>query len=76
MTRYPPLPRKSWRRIQGWYREAVDHALPPARVALERIAEEREDLYRAVPHPPGETIPISVPPSQIDDFVPTEEEVE
>ena len=26
----PPLPCKSWRRMRGCYRVAVDHALPPA----------------------------------------------
>ena len=25
-----PLPRKAWRRVRGWYRVAVDHALSPA----------------------------------------------
>ena len=33
------------------------------------------ELYRAVP-PPGENIPTSVPPYQIDDSIPTEEEFE
>ena len=61
--------------MRGWYQEAVDHVPPPAWVTLKRITAEREELYPAVP-PPRETIPISVPPSQIDDSVPTEEEVE
>ena len=61
--------------MRGWYQEAVDYALPSARVTLKRITAEREELYRAVP-PPGETIPISVLPSPIDDSVPTEEEAE
>ena len=60
-----------------WYREAVYHAPPPARVTLERITLESEELYRtATPPSPGETIPISVPPYPINDSVPTEEEVE
>ena len=53
----------------------MDHALLPAWVTLERITAERKELYSAVLLT-GETIPISVPPSQIDDSVPTEEEVE
>ena len=53
----------------------MDHAPTPAWVTRKRITAEREELYRAVP-PPGETIPISVLPSPIDDSVPTEEEAE
>ena len=33
----PPLIQEAWHRIQGWYKAAVDHALPPAQVTLERI---------------------------------------
>ena len=58
--------------MRGWYQEAANHAPPPAQVTLERITAERDELYRAVP-PPGETIPISMPPSPIGDFVPIEE---
>ena len=36
-----------------WYREAVDHALLPARVTLEQITAERKEIYRAVPPPWG-----------------------
>ena len=77
LTGDPSLPREAWRMIQGWYQEAADHAPPHARVTLERITAEREVLYCTVPPPPprGETIPLSVPPSPIDDSVPTEEEV-
>ena len=76
LTRDPPLPHKAWRRTWGWYREAVDHTPSPAKITLERITADREEIYRAVPPPPGENIPTSMPPSQIDDFVPIEEEVE
>ena len=51
----------------GWYLEAVDHALLPSWVTLKRITAERKEIYRAVPPQLGETIPISVPPSPIDD---------
>ena len=51
----------------------MDYALLPAWVTIERITAENEELYRAVLLT-GETIPISVPPSPIDDSVPTEEE--
>ena len=72
LTGDPSLPHGNWRRIQRWYQEAMDHAPTPAWVTLKRITAEREELYRAVP-PPGETIPISVLPSPIDDSVPKEE---
>ena len=75
LTGPPPLPREAWKRIRGWHQEAVDHDPPLARVTLERITAERKELYRTVP-PQGDTIPISVPPSSIDDSIPTEEEVE
>ena len=77
MTRDPPLPCEAWRRMQGWYIAAVDYAPPPARITLERITAEREELYRYLPPPPlGENIPTYVQPSQIDDSVTTDEEVE
>ena len=56
--------------IKGWYKSAVDHALPPTRVTLERITAERVELYSYVP-PPGMNIPISVQPFPVDDSVPT-----
>ena len=41
----PPLAQEAWHRIQGWYKAAVDRALPPARVTLEWITAERVALY-------------------------------
>ena len=49
LTGYPPLPCEAWRRMRGWYQEAVDHAPLPARVTLERIMVECEELYCVVP---------------------------
>ena len=40
--------------MSGWYRAEVDHALPPARVTLERITEERMKFSRTLPPPGGE----------------------
>ena len=60
--------------MSGWYRAEVDHALPPARVTLERITEERMKFSRTLP-PPVENIPISMTPAHVDDSVPMEEEV-
>ena len=70
----PPLHWEAWHRIKGWCNSAVDHALPPARVTLERITAERVELYSYVP-PPGKNIPIYVQPFPVDDSVLTEEEV-
>ena len=50
----PPLTREAWRRMWGWYREAVDHAPPPVGVTLEWITKDCEELYHAVPPPAGD----------------------
>ena len=70
----PPLIQEAWHRIQGWYKDAVDHAPPPARVTLERITAERVALYSYVP-PPGENIPIAIQPFQVYDSVLEEGEI-
>ena len=75
LTGDPPLTLEAWRRMRGWNRVTVDHALPPARVKIERITAECVELYRSVP-PLGENIPPSVTPTHINTSVPTEEEVE
>ena len=71
----PPLHWESWHRIKGWYKAATDRAPPPARVTLNRIAEERVELYSHVPLL-GTNILISVQPFPVDDSVPTEYEIE
>ena len=70
----PPLHREAWYRIKGWYKAAVDHAPPPARVNLERITVERVELYSYVP-PQEKNTPISVQPFPVDDSVTTEDEI-
>ena len=75
MVSDPPLHREDRHLIKGWYKAAVDRALPPARVTLERVTVERVDLYRYVP-PPGTNIPISVQPLPVDNSVPTEDNIE
>ena len=42
---------------------------------LERITAEKVDLYSYVPSP-GENILVTVRPVQVDDSVPTEDEIE
>ena len=60
--------------MKGWYNAAVDHAPPPTRVNLERITVERVDLYRHVP-PSRENIPVFVEPFQVEDLIPTEDDI-
>ena len=61
--------------MKGWYRAAVTRGPPPARATLERITADQTELYRQVP-PPGEGIPVHVAKHDIDDSVPTEDEIE
>ena len=61
--------------MKGWYRAEFDRAMPPAWVTLERITAESVDLYRHVP-PPGDNIPVYVELFQVEDLVPTEDDIE
>ena len=72
---YPLNPKEAWRRINVWYKAAFNRALPPARATLERITAERVNLYSYVPSP-GENIPVTVAPAEVDDLVPTEDKIE
>ena len=47
---------------------------PPARATLERITAEQTALYSQLPSP-GEIILVTVEPAEIDDSVPTEDEI-
>ena len=60
--------------MKGRYKSAVDPAPPPSQVTLEQITVERVDLYRHVP-PSGENIPVFVEPFQVEDLVPTEDDI-
>ena len=73
LGRDPPNANEEWRRMKGWYNAAVNRAPLPARATLERITAEKVELYSYVP-PPGENIPVTVTPSDVDDLVPTEDE--
>ena len=58
----------------GWYQAAAKRVPPPAWVTLERIMEERVNLYIYVP-PPGENTPVSVEPFPVDDSLLMEDEI-
>ena len=71
----PTMPREAWQRLKWWYKATVNHATPPTWATLERITADWVDLYRYMP-PSEMNIPISVKPVQVDDSVPTEDEIE
>ena len=71
----PPNAKEAWRRLKGWYKAAVNGAPPPARATLELITAEQVDLYSYVSSP-GENIPVTVAPAEVNDLVPTEDEIE
>ena len=71
----PPNPKEAWRRLKGWYKATFNWAPPPAQTTLERIMAERVNLYSYVSSPGG-YIPVTVAPAEVDDSVPTEDEIE
>ena len=70
----PPNAKEAWRRMKGGYQAAAKRGPPPARPTLERITVDRTELYSQVPYP-GEIMPVTVEPANIDDSVPTEDEI-
>ena len=71
----PSNAKEACRRLKGWYKAAVNQAPPPARATLEQITAERVNLYIYVSSP-GDNIPITVAPAEVNDSVPTEDEIE
>ena len=71
----PPNAKEAWIRLKGWYKAAFNRAPPPARATLERITVEQVDLYSYISSP-GENIPVTVAPAEVDDSVPTEDEID
>ena len=70
----PSIAKEAWRRMKGWYQAAAKRGPPPTRATLERITAEQTELYSQVPSPGG-NIPVTVEPAEIDDSVPTEDEI-
>ena len=70
-----PLIQEAWYRLKGWYKAAVDQALPPAQATLKWITAERVALYSWFP-PPGDSIPVYIEPFAVEDGVPDEGEIE
>ena len=65
---------EAWKRISIWYRQVLGGKDPPLRNHLDRIAMEREDLYRCR-HPEGLRVPIMVTPSEVEDGFPEESDI-
>ena len=70
----PPNVKEAWRWMKGWYRAAANRGPPPARDTLERIMAERVELYSQLTSP-GDNILVTVKPAEINDLVPTEDEI-
>ena len=61
--------------VQGCGQPGTSARSSYARATLERITEERVDLYSYVSSP-GENIPVTVAPAEVNDLVPMEDEIE
>ena len=75
LTSDSPFHKESGQHMKGWYKIMAGRTLPPARLTIERITEERVALHHHIP-PPGENIPVSVDPFPLDDLVPMEDDIE
>ena len=53
----------------------MDRAPPPARATLKWVTAERVALYSRIP-PPGDNIPVTIEPFEVEDGVPTEAKIE
>ena len=71
----PPLHWESWHRMKRWYCYAVDRAIQPAQVSLERIVAEQVYLYLHV-LPPGDNITKPIEELPVEESVPSEDEIE
>ena len=74
LTSDPPLIQEAWNQMRGWYKDAVDHPLPPARVAIANITVKRVKLYWPVP-PPGQPIPVGVQQFSVDEAIPEDKDI-
>jgi len=66
--------KEAWRLIKGWYQVAEDRAPKSCHQLMEQQTKERVELYTKVP-PPGDPIPINIDPFEMNDEVPTDEEL-
>ena len=69
LTSDPPLIREACCRMQGWYKEVINHTLPHIRITSYRMPEERVALYMRVIMI-GKNVPMEVAPLTINNSVP------
>ena len=62
--------------MKGWYKYATDRPRPPACVTIEQMTVEWVALYWKVPPPWEEGVPVAIDPFLVDEFIPSEAEVE
>ena len=65
----------AWSRLKAWYKHAGDRPCAPSRADLKAVSDEYHALYEKE-SPPGEPIPVLVAPFDINDDIPTEDEIE
>ena len=75
LTSDSPFHKESGHQMKGWYKIMAGRTLPPARLTIERVTEERAALHHHIP-PPGKNIPISIYPFPLDESVPMEDDIE
>ena len=71
----PPLYKEAWHRMNGWYKDLVNRTPPPAWITPKRIILERFNLYHHT-HPQEENIPLCIGLYQVEESVPTEDNIE
>ena len=65
---------EAWRIVRAWYRAATDRPSRPSRTDLQKVTDDRIELYTQE-DPPEDPIPVLVAPYDVDDDVPTEDEI-
>jgi hypothetical protein len=70
-----PNLQKAWNRARAWYKQATGHVHTPSRAELGAVTDEYQDLYTApdISHLP--VVPVVLPPFDISDDPPTEDEI-
>ena len=66
--------REAWQIVRAWYTQAAGHPLKPSRKDLETVTDERIELYTRE-DPTEDPIPVLAGSCDIDDDVPTEQEI-
>jgi hypothetical protein len=65
----------AWRSLHAWYKYASGRGSKPSQQDLNKMEVEFKALFKLEP-PPGEPIPVLVAPFDVEDDVPSKEEIE